>query len=1846
MGYKVTFGSGQSVTFDNEPSQEDIEEAEASLGLTSPVEEASWAETLKGAGATLLNRMGSGLTNAAVGLEQFRGEAPTNKLLASFGVEAAKPNTELIDKLYEFDKNARIPDAAKGKQLSTSQRFAGAGAQIAGAVAGGPAAIASMMAGGTSEEVERMLQEGMPVEKAQQYGAADAALNVGSVALGGVGKRPITQAVTMGAGNVAADEGAHLLANKFREDEGLKLNERDNVDRGISFAMGAVPGYLAQRTATDVEATRKPTTDPDAEAKAAIDAELAKQEANDPLNKPSTLELLDKEAYPEPLGNRTIDPDTKTVTTGMAEDVPTIDFPLRPEAMERDRKFQKLQRDLLTERQILEDYQTRQIDEASIREQEAAVEAARQKMGDYLDQAYGAKTASDLYGRSIYESGQPPALAIERGFDRSNTPDGGMSLVPKEGEARTPNDRIIQTNRPDLGKPESTPVRDTPTFEKSKEIALKISKESAELNLLDAGTTPRTKADFSTKTETSALDFSNKLRDRVQAGDYKGALEHIARSKPNTLEGKIAGLLAKLNDDTVTLSEKRNMVSEEADGSIRSVGGAYLPTSHSIMLSHLTSGDFKTFIHEAVHSATSNVISRVMEGNTTGLGFREKWAASRLLETYEQAKKLSKNPNLYGWKNPKEFLSEVMSSNQFRNELKSIELPGSKWSTMYHKVVDEVRQILGLPDKPNYNNALERAIHHGANVIEHSQKKTREAEVGKKGDNTLKYQDNNQRSVWSYFEPSLFKDTKPGWKSRYLLRMMNIDDFLNLSSKVESGDVKSEAAQSASQGTKWGSVPFLYFSQKGKDAVVNGHEGRNRALHLKSQGFTEMPVEWRGDIRWSEQNDPSKFDFKTEWPTKLKAQSDAANPNFSIDFPRQNTDFNKGIETDFAPPNKLDRFATFEQFRDSLPENLRPSAGKYWTENGRELPKSEVSVARNEAQNKAADALIGGDPRAHFLTQDLRSAEEIRGVLEGYKDANGKYKDINSNAARNALASGGFAISNLVQHPLVHWVTSKTMKAVKQAEIKSETAISETGKGFLAIFKGATPEMQKVLSAKMLAAEGKDVKLEFTPWEQRVADSWNKAKEQALKDFNEARVAKGLEPVEPRLNYLASMFRGNFRMLVQKDGKTVGWINGNSKVELERAKAFFAKDGYEFGNTSRIPYARSKDFQKTIARKMAAFDEVVNILGASDPEVKLFADRMENMISKQAYDYLDFKQHFKEKSGVFGAEGMKAWEDAHRNAIDLWNAQAEYIRMTNQWVAQQSVEADVRAVLSDPKTVNNFPNAHTLARQVYDNAFGRTENRLEILEAIADGYVAAVNADFITNTPGLRNLQKVNPFEAMRGIKNWALYSALAWNPGFVFSQFLQVPAATATMMKYMEEVGLQGNAAMATLWGTSDSVNSHPYMKKFAEQYAKMNGEKLPDGFQTELGSYFNKYAEENHIIQPHILEKTDIYSANPTVKKIQQADEMMGKSISWAEEKTRRQAFMTLAHYLASSGLPKEKAAEMAEVATSIAMVDYSRHSRAMLYNRLGMLGDMAATVTTFKHNAYTQLATYGFNKAPKTVFRMALIQLMLAGAVGMYAVDELDDLFNVLRSIAPESMKGVQGPKEALIRNTPEWLAFGGLSAGSRMIVPEGIDIGTKFSMDNLFPDSPIEALFPLFSSLANTAEAVGKAKGAPTFENVAGIAYPMAPAPVKGLMENFIYTDEKGRYVPSKTDQAKTQRSDNEQRIRLSGMRSLDERKESEVAFRTKSNRLRDQELQQKYLDKMRTYARAGDGESVAENAAKYMINGGQWTQVNTFLDKAGRDRVLTEVQRLSPKSFNTVRQQIQQQELQQFQKDVK
>ena len=148
------------------------------------------------------------------------------------------------------------------------------------------------------------------------------------------------------------------------------------------------------------------------------------------------------------------------------------------------------------------------------------------------------------------------------------------------------------------------------------------------------------------------------------------------------------------------------------------------------------------------------------------------------------------------------------------------------------------------------------------------------------------------QSAVGRFDPNeIEKIRTPGYKSRYKLIEMPIAQFLALADDIKSGDSRQKLENTRAilaRGDNFTSIPYLYASNKGQ---VDGHEGRNRALALQELGYTTMPVELRmRDLRWSEQLDPDKFDYIENWPTRLTAQEDAKNPNYSIPFPVRRQD--------------------------------------------------------------------------------------------------------------------------------------------------------------------------------------------------------------------------------------------------------------------------------------------------------------------------------------------------------------------------------------------------------------------------------------------------------------------------------------------------------------------------------------------------------------------------------------------------------------------------------------------------------------------------------------------------------------------------------------------------------------------------------------------------------------------------------------------------------------------------------------------------------------------------------------------------------------------------------------------
>ena len=126
------------------------------------------------------------------------------------------------------------------------------------------------------------------------------------------------------------------------------------------------------------------------------------------------------------------------------------------------------------------------------------------------------------------------------------------------------------------------------------------------------------------------------------------------------------------------------------------------------------------------------------------------------------------------------------------------------------------------------------------------------------------------------FEPASIEEVRtPGYKSREKLIEIPIDHFLKLAERAEEADFKREdLAKSLDAGEKLRSIPQLWIASKEGQETVVGHEGRHRAMALKRLGYTSMPVRiTHGSIRWSEQQDPRKFDYREEWPTTLKGQN-------------------------------------------------------------------------------------------------------------------------------------------------------------------------------------------------------------------------------------------------------------------------------------------------------------------------------------------------------------------------------------------------------------------------------------------------------------------------------------------------------------------------------------------------------------------------------------------------------------------------------------------------------------------------------------------------------------------------------------------------------------------------------------------------------------------------------------------------------------------------------------------------------------------------------------------------------------------------------------------------------------
>ena len=119
----------------------------------------------------------------------------------------------------------------------------------------------------------------------------------------------------------------------------------------------------------------------------------------------------------------------------------------------------------------------------------------------------------------------------------------------------------------------------------------------------------------------------------------------------------------------------------------------------------------QSIIHEVIHSYTVNYY------NNNKL-FKEKMDA-----LYEEAKSLSSKKDMYGFKNAKEFMSEIYSNPIFQEEIKSLDR--SVNDSIWTKFVNLIKELLGF--KVNKNSLFDEAYLATTAVIEHNKNAYNEA---------------------------------------------------------------------------------------------------------------------------------------------------------------------------------------------------------------------------------------------------------------------------------------------------------------------------------------------------------------------------------------------------------------------------------------------------------------------------------------------------------------------------------------------------------------------------------------------------------------------------------------------------------------------------------------------------------------------------------------------------------------------------------------------------------------------------------------------------------------------------------------------------------------------------------------------------------------------------------------------------------------------------------------------------------------------------------------------------------------------------------------------------------------
>jgi hypothetical protein len=924
-----------------------------------------------------------------------------------------------------------------------------------------------------------------------------------------------------------------------------------------------------------------------------------------------------------------------------------------------------------------------------------------------------------------------------------------------------------------------------------------------------------------------------------------------------------------------------------------------------------------------------------------------------------------------------------------------------------------------------------------------------------------------------------------------------------------------------------------------------------------------------------------------------------------------------------------------EQGNDMVPSKAQTGAGRgLWNQleregisQGMKIPKGQRGALDWDSISKGVQKLAGRvvdspsidesrpvSPRKPAKATPTVS-ETLQETIPGIKQATKDYipddpdisvvleeakKENDSNMKYTWLKSGATLTAAQTKSTVIKAVGRYFQNAGKRAERNIRNIVQPAEKAFRNLNKPEVAELAEVFKKEMFNGEL------FTPKELMDAgfspnqiDAYTAVRDMykaALEKQNASRAEMGMKPVTAKEAYLSSRWQGDWRVVIyDSNGRPIWAIADRSKKGVEKAIDYLEKNtGIKVDKTkSKITYKKGATEAGDLQN---SYLSMLEMLDKNDPRVEAIKSVMEEAMANDAFSTLAQQKHFEKKQNVRGFIGDRPWMNRTEDAYEMFQQQFQYAKNGFNWAELQQASNKVKEIVNDPDIQENQPINVGFARDYSKQALGYGEmEAIGVLEKEAARLLGQDRQRF---------------YNVVGDMKNLFITQKLSVSLGYTLQSLIQ-PTMTAAWHARLTAEGFKHNAAKSTALGMQDGLAV--YLKHVSEQYT---GKELPAPM-SKIGEEALKYAEDNGIVSRDIYDEAANLGKNPVVEGLQNT---LGVTVSHPEKIARTISFMSFVHHLDQSGAFKDNKLGMfqkAEEYTIIAMSDYRRSERPMVFEKLGVTGSALGTLQTFKFNYLNQLHTlskFAAEGNPRPLLTFLGLQAAVGGMVSMPALEELDSLFQTVKGILPhDAYKEVSdfSPKGWLIENLPEWAAYGGVSKVT------GANMSTRFDMSNI-ADFSFDQTFPFLSDIYQQGQKASAALMNPTESTIAESLYASTPPGLQGLVETgmdaFKVGDNRSGTQLYKNPKdvvaqdAKFERTPGQEMYRKFGLREMGESKKSESEWRQSVNeKIRADRLKTAGKNFFDAIARKSD-KGIEKYAIQYIELGGDAAYLDDIMKR--------------------------------------